>query len=187
MKCFCCPGHGPAFCTGLDLREIYAAGSARGHLSLLIDLFEALAAYSAPTVSLVDAPAHGGGVGLAFCTNITVASPDARFALPSDAAYLPLVEVLFPAIAARRLVDRAMLASLVGRDLAAAEAERIGLVQCLTDDNLTRAAEIRLNGESVSLAAWSDEVRSELATLHAAATTPTATSGLMSRLRQRYG
>ncbi|MCP4591448.1 MAG: enoyl-CoA hydratase/isomerase family protein [bacterium] len=54
-------GSGPAFGTGLDLQEVYAAGSPREHLRLLVELFETLASHPAPTVSVVQAPAYGGG------------------------------------------------------------------------------------------------------------------------------
>ena len=182
---------GPAFCTGLDLREVLAAGAVGEHLSLLTELFEVLAAHPAPTVSLVSAAAYGGGVGLAWGTDATLAAATVKFVLPGEPEYRPLVDVLVPLIVARRAVPRPTVRGWIGTEVPAVQAERWGLVESCASDELESALPAFLQRRGLlegfqhtgGLAA---EVRGELAELVRVATAPAATRQLLVRLRQRY-
>jgi enoyl-CoA hydratase/carnithine racemase len=182
---------GPAFCTGLDLREVLAAGSAGEHLSLLTELFTVLAAHPAPTVSLVSAAAYGGGVGLAWATDATLATATVKFVLPGEPEYRPLVEVLVPVIVARRAVPRSTVCGWIGTEVPAVQAERWGLVESCARDELESALPAFLQRRGLlegfqHAGGLSAEVRGALAELVRAATAPAATRRLLVRLRQRY-
>jgi len=123
---------GPAFCSGLNLREIARAGGAYEHLSLLIDLFEVMARHPRQVISVVSGPARGGGAALAWCSDAAIAVRGADFMIPWGAGYRPLARVLLPLIGARRGLSRAGLRGLVGRLLSVdvALAHRVVDIAC---------------------------------------------------------
>ena len=184
-------GRGSAFCAGLDLREVHEARSAGEHLALLIDLLVTLAAHPQPTVSVVNGPAYGGGVGLAFCTDATVAQPRAKFVLPAEPDYRPLVDVLILVIAARRPVGPELVQSWIGPEMTAATAERRGLVHRVVEGD-SREAVASLLGRMESTPfprrrrGLDADVRQELDRLLKAAVAPSAGARLIARLSERY-
>ena len=95
---------GSTFCAGLDLKEVLAEKSAEKSLVALVELFNVLIDHPGPTCCLVNAPAIGGGVGLALCADVIIMSCNASFQLPVWAPYRSLADVLFPFAAARRNV-----------------------------------------------------------------------------------
>ena len=121
------------FSAGADLDELRAASNdpdrAEADLAVIRRTFEVMVAASTPIVAVIDGACHGGGVGLAVCAGIRIASHRSRFSIPP--ARLGLV---YPAPALRRLVGlvgtghaRRLLFTACTVD--AAEAERIGLVE----------------------------------------------------------
>ena len=123
-------GAGPAFCAGLDLREL--AGEAGAGRALAgagaLDIVGAMAACDLPIVGAVNGVAVTGGFEIALACDVLVASREARFAdTHARVGILPgwgLSQKLPRAIGAYR----AKALSLTGNYLDAETAERWGLV-----------------------------------------------------------
>lgn len=80
-------GEGRAFIAGADLREILDGGdsflresSLRGHA-----VFRAIEDFPLPTIAMLNGAALGGGLELAACCDIVLASEKARLGLPETA------------------------------------------------------------------------------------------------------
>lgn len=73
-------GKGKYFCTGMDLNEELCE-SATERYSALKDLFGAIDTCSKTTIAVINGPAFGGGVGLAFVCDIRVAVSNSFFCL----------------------------------------------------------------------------------------------------------
>ena len=119
---------GPAFCSGLNLKEIAAAGGAYRHLALLVDLFEAIARHPRQVISVVSGAARGGGAALAWCCDMAIAVRGSDFMIPWGAGYRPLARVLIPLIAARRGLNRRELREMMGQVLSVDAALASGLI-----------------------------------------------------------
>lgn len=125
-------GAGEAFAAGADISEfgeVYAdratAGAYFGEIAAAMD---ALASFETPTVARIDGACVGGGLGLALCCDIRIASDRARLGITP--AKLGLMYALADT---KRLVDvvgpsRAKDILYTGRILSADEALGIGLV-----------------------------------------------------------
>ena len=135
-------GTDPAFCAGLDLEEV-------GSGELVLEEVEAQAAdpwktlqeLRTPTIAAVNGAAVTGGLELALCCDLAIASDRARFAdtharvgiHPSGG-----LSVLLPRFVGLR---DAMGMSLTGRFVAADEARAMGLVNAVVEhDELVRNA-----------------------------------------------
>lgn len=125
-------GAGKCFCAGGDLEWMKRAGSQTFDANLadamgLAEMMRALDRLSKPTVALVHGAAYGGGVGLAACSDIVLASEDATFCLSEvklgiiPAVVAPYIVRAIGARQARRLV---LTAEVVTAD----HAMKIGLV-----------------------------------------------------------
>lgn len=125
-------GAGASFCAGADLDWMRATAELPEADNLcdaraLVELMTVLDTLPCPTVALIQGAAFGGGVGLAACCDIVIASDRARFALSEvrlgliPAAIGPFVIAAIGAREARRLFQ-------TGEVIDAAEARQIGLV-----------------------------------------------------------
>lgn len=137
-------GAGRGFCAGLDLVEYVDSlsdkvPSPQARLSLqkfIATLVPKLRSLPQPVVAAVNGPSAGGGLALALACDLRVAAESARF----DIAFMNLgvsacdigVSWLLP-----RLIgaSRAFDLLLTGRTVSAAEAERIGLVSRVVEDD----------------------------------------------------
>ena len=147
-------GAGRGFCSGFDLAHAGAApGSAElGETAAWMMRQEAFAALvtrlralRVPVIAAVNGPANGAGLGLALAAEIRIAARSALF----NAAFVRVgmsscdigVSWLLPRCVG---LSRAFDIMLTGRMVDAAEAERIGLVSEMVDDDqlLTRALTI---------------------------------------------
>lgn len=71
---------GKYFCTGMDLKNA-TPQSRKQNFLLLRDLFDTIDASPKTTIAVINGPAFGGGVGLAFACNIRLASEGSVFQL----------------------------------------------------------------------------------------------------------
>ena len=131
-------GAGGAFCSGADLEDpgtlpnvdgLTLTSIARRAMEVLDDVVLALRKMHQPVIAAVNGPAIGGGFCLSLAADIRVASQSARFRAAGinnglTASELGISYLLPRAIGSSRAFD----IMLTGRDVDAAEAERIGLV-----------------------------------------------------------
>ena len=144
-------GAGGAFCSGADLEDAGVIPNIAGltrttiaqrSMELLDDVIRALRKMHQPVIGAVNGPAIGGGFCLAVATDIRVASHDAYFRAAGvnnglTSSELGLSYLLPRAVGSSRAFD----IMLTGRDVEAAEADRIGLVSRLVPpDELLDAA-----------------------------------------------
>jgi enoyl-CoA hydratase len=134
-------GAGGAFCSGADLEDpgplpntdgLTVTSIARRAMEVLDDVVLALRKTHQPVIAAVNGPAIGGGFCLSLAADIRVASESALFRAAGinnglTASELGISYLLPRAIGSSRAFD----IMLTGRDVDAAEAERIGLVSAL--------------------------------------------------------
>ncbi len=125
-------GAGGAFCAGGDLRGIGSAQlDGAGWRARMKDAHAwvgALIALDRPVIAAVDGPAFGAGFSLALAADFVVASPRARFCLSfMKLGLVPDFGALYtlPRIVG---VQRAKELMLSAREIAADEAQRLGIV-----------------------------------------------------------
>lgn len=146
-------GAGRGFCAGFDLALVGGApGSENGETQAWMrrqesfaSLVTRLRALPQPVIAAVNGPATGAGLGLALASDIRIAGRSARF----NSAFVRIglsscdmgVSYLLPRCVG---LSRAFELMLTGRLVEANEAERIGLVSEIVDDErlLPRALEI---------------------------------------------
>ena len=127
--------NGGAFCAGADIKELLAnkddADWRAANQAAINRVQHKLARLNMPTLAWVEGDCIGGGCGLALACDMRLATKDARFGITP--AKLGLV---YPLHDVKLLVDlvgpgqaRRML--YTGTLLDAAEAERIGLIECI--------------------------------------------------------
>jgi len=131
-------GAGGAFCSGADLEDpgplpntegLTVTSIARRAMEVLDDVVLAVRKMHQPVIAAVNGPAIGGGFCLSLAADIRVASESALFRAAGinnglTASELGISYLLPRAIGSSRAFD----IMLTGRDVDAAEAERIGLV-----------------------------------------------------------
>lgn len=129
-------GAGDAFAAGADISEfgeVYADRETAGaYFAEIAAAMDAMANFDAPTVARIDGACVGGGLGLALCCDLRIASDRARLAITP--AKLGLMYALADT---KRLVDvvgpsRAKDILYTGRILSAGEALAIGLIDAVT-------------------------------------------------------
>ncbi|HSO29485.1 MAG TPA: enoyl-CoA hydratase-related protein [Candidatus Sulfomarinibacteraceae bacterium] len=138
-----------AFCAGSHIGEFEGLRGrvAEGKLLLEKLVYRQLAELPMPTIAAIEGDALGGGLELALCCDLRVASARARLGMPEvRLAVLPgsggtqrLPRVVGPA--------RAKELILTGRIISAEEAERIGLVNRVVPAGEARAAADELAAE----------------------------------------
>jgi 2-(1,2-epoxy-1,2-dihydrophenyl)acetyl-CoA isomerase len=130
-------GAGGAFCAGGDLRGIGSAQlDGAGWRQRMKDAHAwvgALIALDRPVIAAVDGPAFGAGFSLALAADFVVASPRARFCLSfMKMSLVPDFGALYtlPRVVG---VQRAKELMLSAREIAADEAQRLGIVGEVVD------------------------------------------------------
>jgi enoyl-CoA hydratase len=138
-------GAGGAFCSGADLEDpgtlpnvdgLTVTSIARRALEVLDDVVLAVRKMHQPVVAAVNGPAIGGGFCLSLAADIRMASRSAVFRAAGinnglTASELGISYLLPRAIGASRAFD----IMLTGRDVDAAEAERIGLASAVVPED----------------------------------------------------
>jgi enoyl-CoA hydratase len=131
-------GAGPGFCSGADLEDpgvmphidgLTVTSIARRAMQLLDDVILAVRRMHQPVIGAINGAAIGGGFCLALATDVRIASDAAYFRAAGINNGLTASELgisyLLPRVVGS---GRAFDIMLSGRDVDAAEAERIGLV-----------------------------------------------------------
>lgn len=131
-------GAGRAFCAGGDLaylRELAGAIDARNFIATVGKLAERIMQLSKPVVAMVNGVAAGAGFNLALACDIVYCAASARFAqsfskvgLVPDCAGMYLLP---RAVGAHKAKELMFTADLIGAE----EAQRLGLVNALVDDD----------------------------------------------------
>ncbi len=125
-------GEGKSFCAGADIAEMRASGAAtfeqnQADAQGLAELFRALDALPRPVIGRVHGHCLGGGIGLAACCDVVVASDDTAFAFSETR--LGIVPAVISPFALRKIGPaHARRYFLSGERFTAAEGRRIGLV-----------------------------------------------------------
>ncbi|WP_374387327.1 enoyl-CoA hydratase-related protein [Sandaracinobacter sp.] len=130
-------GNGPSFSAGADAGWMRAQASAgdeanRADAMRLSDMLATLNDCPKPVIAIVHGKAFGGGVGLAACADMVVATPDAEFRLSevrlglTPATISPFVVAKIGAAHARRYF-------LTAESFGAEDARAMGLVQAVSD------------------------------------------------------
>jgi methylglutaconyl-CoA hydratase len=126
-------GEGETFCAGLDLDWMQVAADwteadNRDDAQAVAAMFRALADIPAVTVALVEGQAFGSGAGLVAACDAAVAEAGARFAFPEvTQGEIPAMYSAYVTAAVGPRQAAVLFAT--GREIAAEEALRIGLVQ----------------------------------------------------------
>jgi enoyl-CoA hydratase/carnithine racemase len=124
---------GPAFCSGVDLKERKALGPAdASHSMLLAELLRELWHYPKPVVASVDGAVRGGGLGVLACADVVLATPRSTFAYSESrvgVAPALVMAVTLPLASTRTLMPRL----LDGAVFDAATAHGLGLVGRIID------------------------------------------------------
>ncbi|HEY8495082.1 MAG TPA: enoyl-CoA hydratase-related protein, partial [Myxococcota bacterium] len=177
-------GAGRGFCSGLDLEDHGVPPGIAGMpmsriamraMSLFAELVPRIRALAPPVIAAVNGAAYGGGLCLAVGADIRLAAASARFCAAGVRNGLTNTELGLSWILPRLVgASRAFELLLTGREIDAAEAERIGLVarvvpdEALLDEALETAARLcELSPHGVAMTKrvlWSNL---ETASLHA--------------------
>jgi isohexenylglutaconyl-CoA hydratase len=142
-------GANGVFSAGADLKSLAAALAqtpAPGEEDALQrtnraggEFFARLNAHPMATIAIVDGPAYGGGMGLACCADIMIATPRARFALSETGLGFPPAQIA-PYLVARLGERAARRLALTGARLDGQQAAAIGLVDFFCADEAERDA-----------------------------------------------
>jgi enoyl-CoA hydratase len=124
-------GAGPAFCAGLDLKELSQPGADRGGdraQETAHDIVRAIEAFDRPVIGAINGVAITGGFELALACDVLIGSSEARFA--DTHARVGILPGWGLSVKLPRLIGvvRAKAVSLSGNFVSAEEAERWGLL-----------------------------------------------------------
>ena len=141
VGCIVLTGAGASFCSGMDTSQFGGDLANRRRLVETSTLaFNAVGECAKPVVAAINGPALAGGFALALLCDLRVAGQAATFGYPELPRGIP------PSYAAARAVLPATVAQelcLTGRVVAAAEAQRLGIVrEVVTGDVRARALTI---------------------------------------------
>lgn len=159
VKVLVITGAGDCFAAGADIAEfetVYATrDSAAAYAAEIAAAMDALASLSKPTIAAIDGACVGGGLGLALCCDLRIASDRAKLGITPGKLGL-----MYSLADTRRLVEAVGPAAakdilFTGRILGAEEARAIQLVdQVSAADDLVTA--VRLKAEAIAAASqWS--------------------------------
>jgi methylglutaconyl-CoA hydratase len=131
-------GAGADFCSGADLSALRKISEGDVSVNLedarsLMELFALIRRVRVPVVAAVRGRALAGGCGLATACDVVLASSSARFGYPE--VKIGFVPAMVMAILRRNVSEkRAFELVTRGAEISAAEAERVGLVNHVYDD-----------------------------------------------------
>ena len=137
IKALLITGEGKAFCAGADINRLHQANSETG-LEFALQgqrVFRQLETLGKPSIAAINGFAFGGGCELAMSATLRVANSKAQFGQPE--VKLGVIPGYGGTQRLARLVGkgRALDLCLTGRFIKAEEAQQIGLVSNVVDDN----------------------------------------------------
>jgi methylglutaconyl-CoA hydratase len=142
VRCVTLTGSGPAFCAGLDLREVAAATPPQAEQDsvALLTLFETLDELHKPVIALVNGHAVAGGAGLVTLCDVVLAASSATIGYPE--IQRGLVAAIVMTYLRRRVSEmHAKQLLLTGESVGAQRAYEMGLVtEVVADDQLPACA-----------------------------------------------
>jgi methylglutaconyl-CoA hydratase len=136
-------GAGADFCSGADLSALQKISKASVMENLtdaqsLMELFALMRRVRVPVVAAVRGRALAGGCGLATACDLVLASRSARFGYPE--VKIGFVPAMVMAILRRNVSEKRAFEMLArGAEIDADEAERIGLINHVFDDEVFEA------------------------------------------------
>ncbi|MFI5027452.1 MAG: enoyl-CoA hydratase/isomerase family protein [Solirubrobacterales bacterium] len=143
IRCVLITGESPVFSAGYDIATIPSETFERDAEALVAHPFhaalEALAAYPWPTVAAINGHCLGGALELALSCDLRICAAGAKLGMPPAK-----IGLVYGHTGLRKFLDTVGLARtkelfLTGRNLKAARAEQIGLVnEVVADDSLER-------------------------------------------------
>lgn len=143
LRCLVLRGRGGCFAAGADISEFpekrFSAAQAADYAEVMDRATEAVAAFPAPTLAVIEGPCVGGGLELAVQCDLKIAAESARFGIPINRighclpypAMIALVELAGRGVAMEILLE--------GRILDATEALAKGLVTRVVPDAALQA------------------------------------------------
>ena len=138
-------GNGPAFCAGMDLKEMESRAGARDPEGDVVGVLQRVEASRHPTIALVHGDAIAGGCELALHCDLRVMAASARIGMP-----LARIGMIVPFPLGRKLVEiigpahtRQLL--FTGRPIDGTRAYEIGMV-----NQVTPAAEVEAAAQSLA-------------------------------------
>lgn len=145
IKCVVTTGSGDSYSSGLDLydlRESWKRKRAWDHAGTTYEIVRVLRAMPQVTVAAVRGWCLGGGLALINGHDLCIAAESSKFGMPE------VIRGSYGAVATSTLfhsgipIKKAFYIQLTGRNLTAAQAERVGLVsEVVPDDQLTANVE----------------------------------------------
>ena len=137
-------GAGPVFCAGGDLGWMQAQILADRPQRLrearrLAEMLQALNTVPVPLIGRLHGGAFGGGVGLACVCDVTLATPETKFAF-SETRLGIIPATIGPYVLARMGEGRARRVFMSGRVFDAVEAEALGIVSRVVEADAMEAA-----------------------------------------------
>lgn len=130
-------GNKENFCTGLDLEKVVKNYSNLKEISAALmglrELLQKLENATVPIISVVEAPALGGGLGFVAVSDFVLATNNAHFSLPETVMGL-IPAVVFPYIVRRIGLSKARLLALSAKPIIAEVACQMGLVDEVGSD-----------------------------------------------------
>jgi len=131
-------GQGRAFSTGIDLKELAAGRIDHSYFDLWDSALREFETMDKLAICLIQGYALGGGLQLCLACDIRVCAPSAKLGLPA------IKEGLLPGLGTWRLaryigMGRAKSLIIRGNMIDGREAERIGLVDHLVDEDAMEA------------------------------------------------
>lgn len=136
-------GAGADFCSGADLSSLQKISEASVMENLedaksLMELFALIRRVSVPVVAAVRGRALAGGCGLATACDLVLATASARFGYPE--VKIGFVPAMVMAILRRNVSEKRAFELITrGAEIGAQEAERLGLVNRVFDDETFEA------------------------------------------------
>lgn len=145
----------PAFIVGADITEFLSLFAApREHLQTWLEeanrIFNRLEDLPVPTLAAINGYALGGGCECALAVDIRIATPTTRIGLPE--VKLGIMPGFGGSVRLPRLLgaDSALEIIAAGKDISAAEALKIGLVQAVVSDEKLTAAGLNILRQAIS-------------------------------------